>query len=157
VSIKFVKKEERKQKGGYEYRSEHKPRSTRNTGKKTWTCLFIEIDKVCVFLCFIKPILGNQCTAVVPGFLHFFPFFFESTLALRTPEERLPSGGPKEEFGRMIFLKNISLGNRTKVPWQVLVKVRRGTGRRVTPGVYQTITAAQPHSSLYKGAVQNSP
>jgi len=26
--------------------------------------------------------------------------------ALRTPEERLPSGAPKEEFGKMIFEKN---------------------------------------------------
>ena len=30
--------------------------------------------------------------------------------ALRTPEERLPSGAPEEEFGRMIFQKNIPLG-----------------------------------------------
>ena len=35
VSIKFVEKEERKQKGGYEYRTEHKTRSARNTGRKT--------------------------------------------------------------------------------------------------------------------------
>jgi len=35
VSIKFVEKEERKQKGGYEYKAEHKTRSTRNTGRKT--------------------------------------------------------------------------------------------------------------------------
>jgi len=32
VSIKFVQKEGEKQKGGYEYRSEHKTCSTRNTG-----------------------------------------------------------------------------------------------------------------------------
>jgi len=38
------------------------------------------------------------------------------TIALRTPEKRLPSGGPKEEFGRMIFQKKSSLGDRTKVP-----------------------------------------
>jgi len=30
VSIKFVEKEERKQKGGYEYRTEHKTRTPRN-------------------------------------------------------------------------------------------------------------------------------
>jgi len=35
VSIKFVEKEERKQKGGYEYRTEHKARSARNRGRKT--------------------------------------------------------------------------------------------------------------------------
>jgi len=35
VSIKLIRKEERKQKGGYKYRTEHKTRSTRNTGKKT--------------------------------------------------------------------------------------------------------------------------
>jgi len=27
--------------------------------------------------------------------------------ALLTPEERLPSGAPEEEFGRMIFQKNL--------------------------------------------------
>jgi len=34
--------------------------------------------------------------------------------ALCTPEERLPSGAPKEEFGRMIFEKKSSPGDRTK-------------------------------------------
>jgi len=33
--LDFVEKEERKQKGGYEYRTEHKTRSARNTGTKT--------------------------------------------------------------------------------------------------------------------------
>jgi len=33
--MKFVEKEEGKQKGGYEYREEPKTRSTRNTGRKT--------------------------------------------------------------------------------------------------------------------------
>jgi len=33
--------------------------------------------------------------------------------ALRTPEERLPSGDPKEEFGRMVFQKKSSPGDRT--------------------------------------------
>jgi len=35
VSIKLVEKEERKQKGDYEYRTEHKTRSAHNTGRKT--------------------------------------------------------------------------------------------------------------------------
>jgi hypothetical protein len=38
VFIKFVEKEERKQKGGtcgYEYRTEHKTHSSRNIGRKT--------------------------------------------------------------------------------------------------------------------------
>jgi len=33
--LDFVEKQERKQKGGYEYRTEHKTRSARNTGRKT--------------------------------------------------------------------------------------------------------------------------
>jgi len=40
------------------------------------------------------------------------------------PEERLPSGAPKEKFGRIIFQKKTSMGDRTKVPRQVLVEVR---------------------------------
>jgi len=35
VSIKLSGKEERKQKGGWEYRTKHKTCSARNTGKKT--------------------------------------------------------------------------------------------------------------------------
>jgi len=35
--------------------------------------------------------------------------------ALRTPEERLPSGVPKEEFGRMIFENKSSMEHHTKV------------------------------------------
>jgi len=35
VSIEFEEKEERKQKGGYDYETEHKPRSARNTARKT--------------------------------------------------------------------------------------------------------------------------
>jgi len=35
VSIEFVEKEERKQKDGYEYRTQHKTCGTRYTGKKT--------------------------------------------------------------------------------------------------------------------------
>jgi len=35
VSIKFVGKGERKEKGGYGYRTEPKARSARNTGRKT--------------------------------------------------------------------------------------------------------------------------
>ena len=36
-------------------------------------------------------------------------------IALRTPEERLPSGVLEEEFGRMIFNVPLALGDRTKV------------------------------------------
>jgi len=35
MSIKFVEREDRKRKGGYEYRTEHKTRSARITGRKT--------------------------------------------------------------------------------------------------------------------------
>ena len=38
-----------------------------------------------------------------------------NTHALRTLKERLPSGVPKEEFGRMIFEKISFIGDRTKV------------------------------------------
>jgi len=59
--------------------------------------------------------------------------FWEGSLGnygctLRTPEERLPSGAPKEEFGRMILQKKSSLRDRTNVPRQLLVVLRRGTG-----------------------------
>jgi len=53
--------------------------------------------------------------------------------ALRTPEKRLPSGAPKEEFGRMIFQKKSSMGDHTKVPRQLLVEVRLGDGTRDAP------------------------
>ena len=48
--------------------------------------------------------------------------------ALRTPEERLPSGAPKEEFGRMIFQKQSesSLGDRIKVPSATSAGARGG-------------------------------
>ena len=35
VSVKFAEKEEREQKGGYEFRTEHKTRSACNRGRKT--------------------------------------------------------------------------------------------------------------------------
>ena len=35
VSIEFSEKEDRKQQGGYGYKTEHKPRNARNTGIKT--------------------------------------------------------------------------------------------------------------------------
>jgi len=35
VSIEFAEKEERKQKGGHDYETEHKPHSARNTGRRT--------------------------------------------------------------------------------------------------------------------------
>jgi len=51
---------------------------------------------------------------------------------LQTPEERLPAGAPKEEFGWMIFQKKSSLGDRTEVPRQLLVEVRwRKSGDKV--------------------------
>jgi len=54
--------------------------------------------------------------------------------AMRTPEEKLLSGGPKEEFGRMIFSKknfkkNLPRGTVLKFSHrrrQLLVEVRRG-------------------------------
>ena len=45
-------------------------------------------------------------------------------IALRTPEKRLPSGAPKEEFGQMTFQKKSFLGDRIKVLRQLLVEVR---------------------------------
>ena len=35
ICIKFAGKEEREQKGGYEYKTKHKPRRARNTIRKT--------------------------------------------------------------------------------------------------------------------------
>jgi len=35
ICIELAGKEERKQKGGCEYKTKHKPRSARNTGRKT--------------------------------------------------------------------------------------------------------------------------
>jgi len=35
LCIEFAEKEKREQKGNYEYKTRHKPRSARNTGKKT--------------------------------------------------------------------------------------------------------------------------
>ena len=35
VSIEFAEKEERKQKDGYDYETEHKPHSAHNTGRRT--------------------------------------------------------------------------------------------------------------------------
>ena len=49
------------------------------------------------------------------------------TCALRTPEERLPLGAPKEEFGRMIS-KSSSLGDRTKFWSTTSAGARGGAG-----------------------------
>ena len=57
-----------------------------------------------------------------------------SVYALRTPEERLPSGAPKEEFDQMIFQKNLPWGtvpNFSQRRRQVLVEAPE----RVTPRV----------------------
>jgi len=43
--------------------------------------------------------------------LFFFVFWY--VIVLRTPQERLASGGPKKEFGRMIFQKKSSLPCRS--------------------------------------------
>jgi len=48
--------------------------------------------------------------------------------ALRTPEERLPTGGPKEEFGRMVFQKKSSLGDRAKFLSTTSAGTHGGTG-----------------------------
>ena len=48
--------------------------------------------------------------------------------ALRTCEERLLSGAPKEEFGRMIFQKKSSLGDRTKFRSTTSAGARGGAG-----------------------------
>jgi len=64
-----------------------------------------------------------------------FDMIFCDTCALRTPQERLPSGGPKEEFGRMIFQKNVPWGtvlNFGQRRRQVLAEAPE----RVTPRVY---------------------
>jgi len=52
----------------------------------------------------------------------------DSPCALRTPEERLPSGAPKNEFGRMIFQKKSSLGDRTKFQSTTSAGARGGDG-----------------------------
>ena len=57
---------------------------------------------------------------------------FQKNRNLRT----LPSGAPKEEFGRMIFKKNLAWGAVLKLSQQrqqVLVGVRRGAGTCEAP------------------------
>jgi len=44
------------------------------------------------------------------------------------PEQRLPSGGPKEECSRMILEKNLPWGTTLKFSRQLLQEVRRGAG-----------------------------
>jgi len=58
------------------------------------------------------------------------------SVALRTLEERLSSGSPQEEFGRMIFEKNLPWGTVLKFSLrrrQVLVEVRHGAGTCEAP------------------------
>jgi len=55
---------------------------------------------------------GTFLFSVVVSVLSASPEFLES--ALRTPEERHSSGAPKDEFGRMIFEKNL--------PWETVLK-----------------------------------
>jgi len=52
------------------------------------------------------------------------------TTALRTPEERLPSGATKEEFGRKIFERKSSLGDRTKKQLPPSAAAHGGEARR---------------------------
>ena len=56
VSIESAEKEQRKQKGGHDYETEHKPHSARNTGRKTGKETrihkrhgLIETEKECAF------------------------------------------------------------------------------------------------------------
>jgi len=49
---------------------------------------------------------------------------------MHTPEERLPSGGPKEEFGLMIVEKQSFLGDRTKVQSTTSAAARGGEAWR---------------------------
>jgi len=63
-------------------------------------------------------------------YIHIYIYIY-MYIVLRTPEERLPSGSPKEEFGRMIFEKNLPWGTVLKFSQrcrQLLVEVRRGAG-----------------------------
>jgi len=78
--------------------------------------------------------------------------------ALRTPEESLPSGAPKEEFGWMIFETKSSLGTVLKFSQhcrQLLVEVRRGAGTCEAPCILEYYCSS---ASLYlhESAVQNS-
>ena len=54
---------------------------------------------------------------------------------LRTPQERLPLGAPKKEFGRMIFEKKSSLRDRTKFRSTTCRQVVVEAPQRVTPRV----------------------
>jgi len=80
-------------------------------------------------------------------------------IALRDLKERAPSEVPKDEFSRMICEKKSSMGIRTKVPSMPLAATCGCEARRQNvwwPVHISLIHAAQPHSSLHKGAVQNS-
>jgi hypothetical protein len=54
--------------------------------------------------------------------------YIHAYIALRTPEERLDSGAPKEEFGRMIFENKSSLGDLTKFQSTTSACARGGAG-----------------------------
>jgi len=87
----------------------------------SWCILCIGIIKIsCIYLCDLH--CSDLCLSII------ICFILWKHCALRTPEERLPSGALKEEFGWMIFQKKSSLGDRTKVSRQLLVEVRRGAG-----------------------------
>jgi len=98
-------------------------------------CVYVCVY-VCLCVCMVCVCLRVSACVCVSVRLCFCVFVcVYCACALRTPEERLPSGAPKEEFGGMIVQKTSSRGDRTKVPRQVLVEVRRAW-ECVTPSVY---------------------
>ena len=86
----------------------------------------------CNSLLFIYPTLTSAVESVITTYLRRNHYLRRPSTtrngALRTPEERLPSEGPKEAFGRMIFQKKSSLGDRTKHGKTTLAGARGGAG-----------------------------
>jgi len=61
---------------------------------------------------------------------------FKRHRALRTPVERLPSGAPKEEFGRMIFQKSLPLGTVLQpVLWKMRLEMVTGMQNEILIGI----------------------
>jgi len=73
--------------------------------------------------------------------------------ALHYPE-RLPSGVPKEEFGWMILEKNIEVQSKPSAAARGGEAWRRNVW---WPMYIRLLLQLRVHSSLHKGAVQNSP
>jgi len=64
--------------------------------------------------------INTHIVPLCPFWVALYIYIYSTACALRTPEERLLSGAPKEEFGRIIFETKSSLGDCTKVqstPW----------------------------------------